>query len=234
VTLSDQEVSGSAPAMRKIVATTMVDQVTSEVRRSILAGVLRPGQELSLRELAARLGVSTIPVREALRRLEGQGLLVAGNGRGSARVAPLDADDLHGIYRLRLVLEPEIAGRACRLLSDAELDQLTEIAISFGEEQLGMDEIYAAHHNLHLRLLAPAATAWDIRTLENLWHAAERYVRLAFGNRDDRSDEHARRERAHLELIEAYRTRDPDLVATRVTAHLERNEAIAQEAIAPR
>jgi DNA-binding GntR family transcriptional regulator len=214
----------------------MVDQVTSEIRRSILSGALRPNQELSLRELAARLGVSTIPVREALRRLEGQGLLTGSagpSGRRSIRVAPLDAADLHGIYRLRLALEPEIAGRACLLLSDADLDALAAVAAGFGDEHLGMDEIYQAHHDLHLRMLAPAATAWDVRTLENLWHAGERYVRLAFGARDDRSDEHHRRELAHLELIDGYRTREPDKVRSLVRRHLQDNEAIAREAIVP-
>jgi len=223
-------------AVRRVTATTMVDQVTSEIRRSILSGALRPGQELSLRELAARLGVSTIPVREALRRLEGQGLLTGSagpSGRRSVRVAPLDADDLHGIYRLRLALEPEIAGRACLLVPDADLDALATVAAGFGDQHLGLDEMYQAHHDLHLRLLAPAATAWDVRTLENLWHAAERYVRLAFGARDDRDDEHQRREFAHMELIEGYRTRKPDRVRALVRRHLEENEAIAREAIAP-
>ena len=219
-------------AMRRIAATSVVDQVTVEIRRSILAGVLGPGQELSLRELATRLGVSTIPVREALRRLEGQGLLTSSSGR-SSRVAPLDADDLHGIYRLRLVLEPEIAGRACLLVPDAELDALAAVAVSFGDEALGTDAIYQAHHDLHLRLLAPAATAWDVRTLENLWHAGERYLRLAFSARDDRSGEHIRREHAHSELLDGFRARDPELVRDLVRRHLEDNEAIAQEAIAP-
>ena len=223
-------------AVRRITATTMVDQVTSEIRRSILSGALRPGQELSLRELAARLGVSTIPVREALRRLEGQGLLTgdAGqSGRRSIRVAPLDAEDLHGIYRLRLALEPEIAARACLLLSDADLDVLAAVAATFGNADSGVDEMYHAHHDLHLRLLAPAATAWGVRTLENLWHAGERYVRLAFGARDDRGDEHPRREHAHMELIDGYRTRAPEHVRALVRRHLEDNEAIAREAIAP-
>jgi DNA-binding GntR family transcriptional regulator len=226
----------TADAVRRVTATTMVDQVTSEIRRSILSGALRPGQELSLRELAARLGVSTIPVREALRRLEGQGLLTgdAGpSGRRSLRVAPLDADDLHGIYRLRLALEPEIAGRACVLIPDADLDALAEVAVGFGDEESGIDAMYQAHHDLHLRLLAPAATAWDLRTLENLWHAGDRYVRLAFGARDDRSDEHRRREHAHMQLIEGYRTRSPEHVRALVRRHLEDNEAIAREAIAP-
>jgi DNA-binding GntR family transcriptional regulator len=218
--------------MRRITATSVVDQVTIEIRRSILSGVLRPGQELSLRELADRLGVSTIPVREALRRLEGQGLLTTSSGR-SSRVAPLDPEDLHGIYRLRRALEPEIAGRSCLLLTDAELDELARVAASFGDEQYGTDEIYQAHHDLHLRLLAPAATAWDVRTLENLWRAAERYVRLAFGARDDRGDEHRRREHAHTDLLTGFRTRDPAVVRERVYQHLEDNEAIAQQAIAP-
>ena len=226
----------TADTIRRVTATTMVDQVTSEIRRSILSGALRPGQELSLRELAARLGVSTIPVREALRRLEGQGLLTGSagpSGRRSVRVAPLDAEDLHGIYRLRLALEPEIAGRACLLVSDADLDALAAVAGSFGDEQVGVDEMYQAHHDLHLRLLAPAATTWDLRTLETLWHAGQRYVRLAFGARDDRRDEHERREHAHLELIEGYRTRSPGQVRSLVRRHLEDNEAIAREAIAP-
>src|SRR5882757_4698154 len=92
--------------MRRISTTTVVDQVTEEIRRSIL-------------------------VREALRRLEGQGLLVTTPGR-STRVAPLDPADLRGIYRLRLVLEPEIASRSCLLLPDIELERLGEVVESFG------------------------------------------------------------------------------------------------------
>jgi DNA-binding GntR family transcriptional regulator len=218
--------------MRRITAMSVVDQVTHEIRRSIVAGVLRPGQELALRELAARLGVSTIPVREALRRLEGQGLLVPGANRSSARVAPLDAADLHGIYRLRLALEPEIAGRSCLLVTDGALDELTAVAESFGDPDASMDHIYDAHRELHLRLLAPAATEWDLRTLDALWHAGERYVRLAFGARDDREQEHHRREHAHADLVAAFRTRQPKAVEKLVRRHLRDNEQIAREAIA--
>lgn len=218
--------------MRRITATTVVDQVTAEIRRSILGGLLQPGQELSLRDMAAQLGVSTIPVREALRRLEGQGLLVASSGR-SSRVAPLAAADLHGIYRLRMMLEPEIAARACLLISDAELDRLQTVAASFGNQVASLDDVYSAHHTLHLDLLAPAATEWDVRTLENLWHAAERYIRLAFGAREDRGGEHQRREQTHTDLLTAFRTRDAEVVEEHIRQHLRDNEAIAREAIAP-
>ncbi|HEX4359866.1 MAG TPA: GntR family transcriptional regulator [Pseudonocardia sp.] len=219
-------------SMRRISTTTVVEQVTEEIRRSILAGVLSPNQELSLRELADRLGVSTIPVREALRRLEGQGLLVTTPGR-SSRVAPLDSADLRGIYRLRLMLEPEIASRSCLLLPDIELERLGDVVESFGVPGRRIDDMYDMHNDFHLRLLAPAATEWDIRTLRGLWHAAERYLRLAFGALEDHAGEHPRREFAHTELLDGFRARDPALVESLVRQHLSDNEAIAQQAIAP-
>jgi|SRR5882757_5330851 len=218
--------------MRRISTTTVVEQVTEEIRRSILAGVLSPNQELSLRELADRLGVSTIPVREALRRLEGQGLLVTTPGR-SSRVAPLDSADLRGIYRLRLMLEPEIASRSCLLLPDIELERLGDVVESFGVPGRRIDDLYDMHNEFHLRLLAPATTEWDIRTLRGLWHAAERYLRLAFGALEDHAGEHPRREFAHTELLDGFRARDPALVESLVRQHLSDNEAIAQQAIAP-
>ena len=86
--------------VRPIESRSVADQVMTELRRSILSGALAPGREFSLRELAEMLQVSIIPVREALRSLENQGLVQMRPGR-SAVVAPLDLDELQSIYRLR-------------------------------------------------------------------------------------------------------------------------------------
>ena len=96
--------------VRPIETLTAAEQVTKEIRRAILSGALRPEQEFSLRAIAAQLNVSFIPVREALRALEFEGLVISRPGR-SAMVAPLSAEDLHSIYRLRRQIEPEIAAR---------------------------------------------------------------------------------------------------------------------------
>lgn len=204
----------------------------TELRRSILSGGLAPGQEFSLRELAEMLRVSIIPVREALRSLESQGLVHMRPGR-SAIVAPLDLDELQSIYRLRRRLEPEIAQRSCRLIPDAELDRLEREANEFGDENLTMNEIYEAHHAWHLALLAPAATSWDIRILLTLWRAAERYIRIGFGRLDPDPQEHHRREQAHLDLIAAFRQRDPEVAASAVHHHLAGNEQTALLALRP-
>lgn len=220
------------PFVRTLEPTSVVDQVLKEIRRSILRGDMRPGQQFSLREIAAQLGVSFIPVREALRQLEAQGLVVTRPGK-SASVAPLDHADLHGIYRLRRQIEPEIASRSCRLLKAADFQHLKAFVSMFGDEDLGIDEIYEAHHTFHLELLQPAATAWDLRILEGLWHAGERYVRLAFSDLDSVPDEHQRRKRVHATLLEVFRAGDPDEVAAAVLQHLDENEQLAQRALGP-
>jgi DNA-binding GntR family transcriptional regulator len=89
-------VKSSAAMVRPIKSRSVAEQVMTELRRSILAGALEPGREFSLRELAEMLQVSIIPVREALRSLENQGLVQMRPGR-SAIVAPLDLDELQGI-----------------------------------------------------------------------------------------------------------------------------------------
>ena len=86
-----------------------VDLVTSEIRRAVLTGALPAGEQFSIRDLAAQLGVSHIPIREALRRLESQGLIVLRQAR-SASVAPLSTSDLEAIYRLRYLIELPLAG----------------------------------------------------------------------------------------------------------------------------
>ena len=221
-----------APFVRPVDTASVADRVVHEIRRSILTGALQPGQQFSLREIAGQLGVSFIPVREALQQLEAQGLVVTRPGR-SATVAPLSHEDLAGIYRLRRQIEPEIAGRSCQMLREPDFARLEESVKMFGDERLGIDEIYSAHHAFHLDLLRPAATTWDLRTLEGLWHASERYIRLAFGGLDAQPEEHRRRGRAHAALLEVFRSGDPERVADAVLKHLAVNEQIAQQALGP-
>ena len=208
----------------------MAERVTTELRRSILSGDLKPGQKFSLREVAEMLDVSFIPVREALRQLETEALVVTRPGR-SAYVAPLDLVDLHAIYRLRRHIEPEIASRSCLLLSDDELDRLEGQAAAFGEPHLSMDAMYESHLNFHLALFAPAASVWDVRILTTLWRAGERYVRIGFGRLDPDPMEHVRREEAHESLVEEFRRREPIAAAAAIRQHLDRNETIALGAL---
>jgi DNA-binding GntR family transcriptional regulator len=204
--------------VRSIDVVSVVDQVTVEIRRSILSGDLPPGQEFSLRTVAEQLGVSLIPVREALRRLETQGLVVTRRAK-SALVAPLDPQEFRDVYRLRLLMEPEIAARACTLLTDDDFHRI-ELLQQAHAEARDPDERHQAHLALHAAMLGPAATDWDERVLDMLWHASERYVRCAFDRIAADPSEPGRRGRAHADLLAAFRTGEPDTAARALDAHL--------------
>jgi DNA-binding GntR family transcriptional regulator len=223
-------VSASSGQVRPIETRSLSEQVTNEIRRSILAGALPPGQGLSLRKLADQLDVSFIPVRDALRVLEAEGLVVNPPGR-SASVAPLDLEEFHAIYRVRRVLEPDLARRAVPRLTDAELDRFHQAAAEFGGAERSMDDIYDDHRAFHLALLAPAASPWDIRILTMSERASERYVRIGFGRLDPDPGEHDRRREAHQLLVEEFRKRDPEIAAQALDEHLAHNEDLAHNAL---
>ena len=222
--------SASSGSVRPIETRLLSEQVTNEIRRSILAGALPPGQSLSLRRLADQLDVSFIPVRDALRVLEGEGLVVNPPAR-SASVAPLDLEEFHAIYRVRRLLEPDLARRSVSQLKSAELDRLYQAAAEFGGAERSMDDIYDDHRAFHLALLAPAASAWDIRILMMSERASERYVRIGFGLLDPDPSEHDRRRDAHQLLVDEFRKRAPQVAARALDEHLAHNEELAHNAL---
>jgi DNA-binding GntR family transcriptional regulator len=208
-----------------------VDRVTIELRRSILAGVLPPGKPFSITDISEQLGVSHIPVREALRRLEGQGLVQLRAGR-SAIVTPVDVEDLHSVYRLRRLIEADIAGRSIKKLAPADFEQMTRAIEIYYAVQPQPDEVLAHHHEFHLALLRPAATEWDMRILELLWNTSERYVRLVFANMLLDRERAKRLGHSHQDIIEAARAGSADGLRRVIREHLDANEATILAAIA--
>ncbi len=83
---------------------TAVDVAYKGIRSSILSGDFEPGMQLKLQNLGNRYSISLIPVREALRLLEAEGLVESVRNKG-ARVAPISMADALDVYRLRLILE---------------------------------------------------------------------------------------------------------------------------------
>lgn len=169
---------GPANGPRPVRSQSVVDLVIDEVRRTILDGSLAPGTPVAISELSARLDVSHIPVREALRRLEGEGLIELRHGR-SAVVAPLSTEDLAHVFHLRALLEADVVARAVEHYTDEELDELEHtyraLAVVPGDNA---DSLSARHNDFHRLLVRPAATEWDWRLLDMIWQAGERYVFL--------------------------------------------------------
>lgn len=223
----------SVAPVRPVEAASVVERVTSEIRHAIVAGRLAPGQEFSLRQIAGQLGVSFIPVREALRSLEAEGLLETRRGR-SAIVAPIELEELRAICQLCRLIEPELTVRASGLIRASELDRL-EAGLAFLVDSTSpRDEVYDRSHVFHLDLVRPAATAWDLRILERLWRALERYVRVGYARIDGDAGPGSVRgwdDRAQRSLIAAYRSGDPETVRQATLDNIDAYEQIAQRGL---
>src|SRR5262245_18748977 len=102
------------------------ERVTNSIRKLILSGELQPGSRIGQEQLAEQFGTSRIPVREALKRLESDGLvsLVPNSG---AWVAKLDLSECLEIYKIRERLEPLALGEAVANMSDEEIESLAAL-----------------------------------------------------------------------------------------------------------
>jgi DNA-binding GntR family transcriptional regulator len=207
-----------------------VDLVTAEIRRAILTGALAPGEQFSIRDLAEQLGVSHIPIREALRRLESQGLILLPQAR-SASVAPLSVVDLDAIYRLRYVVELPLAGASAGKRSALEIERMNELLEL--SRDLDPDIAWQAHYDFHEALVHPAANAWDGQILHTLWFAAERYTYLVFDPNHVTETERARRYDTHRVLRDAALAGDAQAMSDALRMHLVSNEERIREHIAP-
>jgi DNA-binding GntR family transcriptional regulator len=204
-----------------------VDLTLHEIRHLILSGALPPGKAFAAQTIAAQLGVSHVPVREALRQLEAQGLVSLSPSR-SAVVTPLRSEDLRSIYRMRLWVEPRLAALSAPDRSAVGLARLEDLLT--GTFRLPMsEESWTGHAEFHRQYVLPAATTWDLRILRVLWDASERFTRLAFDPVAAPAATIERRRQRHADLLEAARSRDASVVRRALETHLEENEATALE-----
>jgi DNA-binding GntR family transcriptional regulator len=102
------------------------DEVAGHLRTEIMSGALRPGTFIRLDETAAKLGVSVTPVREALLKLRGEGMVQLEPHRGHV-VLPLTRQDIDDIFWLQATIAKELAATAAQYISDAEIDELEHI-----------------------------------------------------------------------------------------------------------
>ncbi len=114
----------------RFAAQSVSQQISDYLRAAIVQGTIKPNQRLVEETLAQELGVSRTPVREALRRLEAEGLIEFEAQKG-ARVRPVSADELAELYDLRILLEGHAARLAAKKITPAELDALRGINQQF-------------------------------------------------------------------------------------------------------
>jgi DNA-binding GntR family transcriptional regulator len=198
---------------------TVGEAVAVALRTAIAERELRPGDRVRQEEVARRLGVSVIPVREALRVLEGEGQVTYRPRQGYV-VAELDLGALAEVYRLRELLEDEAVRTAVERLQDADVEEVAALfaevdaALAEGRVTAGM----TANRRAHFRLFEAAGMPVLLRHIRMLWDSTEAYRALYYA--DPRRGPHVARE--HAAIVEAVRVRDAERVVDLLRGHRRR------------
>lgn len=206
--------------MRTVSDQNIAEQVADELRAAIHSGELAPGERLVERKLADRLGVSHIPVREALTRLAEERLIVREPRRG-ARVAELTASDLDDISSLRIVLEQFMAIRVQERWNADAAARLETIVTTMGAAAPGdVDEVLRQDRLFHETLAELAEHRFLDEVSAQLRGRIAGFIRAANAALDvDEQEEHVR---SHQEIVDALASGDPDRVRTVVAEHITR------------
>lgn len=192
-----------------------------ELNRLIIRGELLAGARLDLEVLSQRLGVSRMPIREALNRLQTQGLVEIHPQR-STQVAPLSRADMIDTYDARCVLEKLMAERALDNFTPADGDALdAEIERQVVFAQSGdIDGLLASDRAFHFRLFEVARAPRTMEILEGLRNVADRYIYLYISEpllRGTSIEE-------HRAIVAHCRAGDATALTAAVTAHVLRGK----------
>lgn len=213
-----ETVSPAASDARK---KSVVSRVVDEIRWMMRSGELVPGQQVRQESLAVRLGVSRIPVREALKALETEGVLRHEPHVGYS-VTRLTGDELRQAYLMRRALETEVL-LALPRLSTTRLRELTELNQAIGEAVAAGDvsRIAAANQAFHFAMFGYSGLGLVVDEIDRLWKMTDPYRTVHL------YDSAARKRvvREHRAMIAALRRGDNATVVELMNTHREKTVA---------
>lgn len=208
-----------APQRAPILHRKKADYAYEQLRENILDGRYPPGQRMILAELSMELGLSHMPIREALLRLESEGLLVSEPHKGM-RVTELSVEDARQLFEVRSTLEGLAVFKAAKADDPDLVADLTAINDSFEEacrtEDFGA--MGAANSLFHQRILQAADNQQLSRLLNDIWLNSSSYrmgYRLISGHAEETIEE-------HRQVIQALRNRNPIAARAILQHHIER------------
>lgn len=193
-------------------------RIVATLREEILAGDIEPGTWLRQDDLAARLGVSRLPIREALRILESEGLAESMPNRG-ARVPALDLHEVNTLYQMRERLEPLTLIESLALISEDQVDRMQRIQEDI-EANTDINRFLALDRDFHMTSYEACPSERLLATTVRLWNSTQHYRRafmlLAGANRA------AVVNAEHRLILDAVRRRDSEDAERFLVGHIRR------------
>ena len=194
---------------------TKKEYVALRLREMIVSGQMAPGTRIRQLQLAADLGISATPVREAIRQLESEGY-VQSTPHVGASVREINRDGLEEIYHVRSMLEGWLAREAAGRMTSADLVILRALSDDFDQCTRSADPVGArrANYRLHRLVWERAEQPTTLEIVNTLWARFPWDTLNYVPGRDERTMHE------HGALIAALQARDPDAAETALRAHI--------------
>jgi DNA-binding GntR family transcriptional regulator len=198
----------------------------------ILSGALQPGARISQVQLATGLGVSRTPLREALRMLQEEGLVVA-KRHHQAQVAELNVEDLEAVYMHRILLESLAVSLTVQTMTAERLDSIEESLSAMKALDNGDGEAWEVEHKRFHELLIVGAPQQAQQVIRRLQDRATSYRRLYTRVLSGAIGRRAVGMREHEQVVAACRARDATVAAATLAQHLGRTALTLMTEVVP-
>lgn len=201
---------------------TVAQSVARQIREQILSGQIEGGEPLRQAAIAKRFDTSIIPVREALRQLEAEGLVELKSHRGAVATS-LTLDKAREWINLRRLIETDLIGAAIDRMTGEDLEKAEHVLGKFDralDERVEIDRWSDYNFEFHSVLYEPANRPETMKVLASLHKNCDRYIRLQLLS----GDHIARAEAEHRQLIELCRKRDKRAAKSLLNEHITRVE----------
>lgn len=204
----------SSPIVRQSLALAVADKL----REKIISGELHEGEQLRQDAIASELAVSRIPVREAFRHLEAEGLITIIANRGAV-VSALSPEEIDELFELRAVVECYVLRQAIPNMAKADFEKAEQVLLKY-EEALDRDEEIRSwgewNWQFHSTLYLPANRPTMMTLIKTLNNNCDRYTRLhlLFTRNLHQAG------KAHRVVLDACRSKNPDLAVETLWKHI--------------
>jgi DNA-binding GntR family transcriptional regulator len=186
---------------------------------------MRPGMRIRQELLAAHFGASRIPVREALKQLENEGLVVLAPNRG-AWIADVNSEESIEVYKIREAVEPLAIFESVPNLTDADIDSL-DATVRDLESVTTLEDYIQLDREFHLRTYARARMPQLLAMVERFWNSTQHF-RRQFVKETFAKDGLPFSDPQHLLLMDAIRGRDAEAAQVLVRLHIRRTRILIQ------
>lgn len=192
---------------------TLPMQVLNKLMDWIMDGKLKMGEKLNTEELARQLGVSRMPIREALKSLEKMGLAESVPYVG-VKIVSLEQEDVLQIYLMRQLLEPLAAGEACKKITEEQIHELEEIHKEYvpivEADEIDAKKLYLQNRKFHFAIYSISEMDRVCAMIESLWDTLS-FFKLIYGRDVIKNTNGAKNMIAeHQGYIDALKDRDAE------------------------